>query len=60
MTIEELATNVLRMLEAQRVFFRTHDKQDLYNSKRLEAQLIKDCRGIVSPQEKLFGDAPGD
>ena len=55
MTAEDLAAEVLRMLEAQRVFFKSRSHADLIASKKLEAALIAKCRAILNTQEALFG-----
>jgi hypothetical protein len=54
MTTEDLAAEVLRMLEAQRVYFKSRTQSDLIASKKLEAALIAKCRAILNPQEALF------
>jgi hypothetical protein len=55
MTTEDLAAEVLRMLEAQKRYFDTRNRVDLIASKKLEAALIAKCRAILDTQEALFG-----
>ena len=53
--LEQLATEVLRVLEAQKVYFKSRSRDDLIASKKLEFALAKKCRDIVNPQQRLIG-----
>lgn len=60
MTIEELAHQTLKTLDAQQEYFRTRAKPDLVKSKYAEAALRKNCLAVLAHAEpstqNLFAD----
>lgn len=50
MTVEELAQRVIEMLDGQQAYFRGgRSSESLQASKKLESELRKDCKAILSP-----------
>lgn len=50
-TLEDLARQVLAVREAQKQYFRTRDRGDLQESKRLESQLDRTLSKILAGPE---------
>lgn len=54
MSHPEFVALVARMRDAQRRYFRTRDRADLEESKRLEREVDAECKAAVDTQGKLF------
>jgi hypothetical protein len=54
-SLEELAAQVLLVLDAQQKYFASRDKNDLVNSRKLEAQLRRMAETALGKQHALPG-----
>lgn len=54
MSHPEFIALVDRMRNAQRRYFRTRDRADLEESKRLECEVDAECKAAADAQGKLF------
>jgi hypothetical protein len=52
MNIEQLATLVLDVLDAQQTYFTSRDRADLIASKRLESKLRRAAWDVIEPKPK--------
>jgi len=57
-TVEELARQVVEMLDAQARYFKSRSPEDLRASKYLESRLKADSHAILADAEGLFSTNP--
>jgi hypothetical protein len=58
MTIEQLAADVLRMLETQKQYFKTRSHDDLIKAKQAEFAVAKKCRDVVNNRQEALFEEP--